>query len=44
MSQATLSFNLNVWAVEDGFVAGPGSAWIALANNTRPTLKGTVDA
>jgi len=33
-----------IWAVEDGFVIGPDNAWIALANSTRPMLKGTVDA
>ena len=33
-----------IWAVEDGFVIGPDNAWIALANNTRPMLQGTVDA
>ena len=33
-----------IWAVEDGSVVGPDNAWISLANNTRPMLKGTVDA
>ena len=32
------------WAVEDGFVVGPDNAWITLAGNIRPMLKGAVDA
>jgi streptomycin 6-kinase len=32
-----------IWAVEDGFVAGAGHAWIALATNIRPMLRGAVD-
>ena len=33
-----------VWAEEDGLVVRSDHPWIALANNIRPMLKGTVDA
>jgi len=33
-----------IWAVEDGFIVRPDNAWLALANNIRPMLKGAVDA
>lgn len=32
-----------IWAVEDGFVVGPDNAWLALARNIRPMLKGAVE-
>jgi streptomycin 6-kinase len=29
-----------IWAIEDGFVVGPDNAWLLLAHNVRPMLKG----
>ena len=33
-----------VWEVEDGCAVRPDNAWLALASNIRPMLKGVVDA
>ena len=32
-----------IWALEDGISVGPDHAWLALANNIHPMLKGAVD-